>query len=202
MGKVTTSASVSLDGYIAGPGETGFEHLFAWYGAGDVEFRSALETVRFSLTPDDHAYLSAAVERTGAFVVGRRLFDLTDGWTGQHPLDRPIFVVTHAEPADWMASHPGAPFTFVTEGGVRRAIELAQEVAGDRDVGLNGGTIARQALELGLLDEVVLDLVPVVLGGGTRFFEGLQAGPFLLDGPEITQGTRVTHLRYTVRPLD
>jgi dihydrofolate reductase len=199
MGKVTTSASVSLDGYIAGPKESGFEHLFAWYGAGNVEYASALDTVRFSLTPADHAYLTAAVAPIGAFVVGRRLFDLTDGWTGRHPLDRPIVVVSHSVPEEWVASHPGAPFTFVTEGGVGRAIETAREIAGDRDVGVNGGTMAAQALELGLLDEVVLDLVPVVLGGGVRFFEGLGPGARLLDGPEITPGTRVTHLRYTVR---
>ncbi|HEX5239781.1 MAG TPA: dihydrofolate reductase family protein [Candidatus Limnocylindrales bacterium] len=198
MGKVTTSASVSLDGFIAGPGETGFEHLFAWYEAGEVEYPSQLEGVRFSLTPADHAYLTAAVERIGVFVVGRRLFDLTDGWTGRHPLDKPVVVVTHALPTDWVATHPGAPFTFVTDG-VAEAIEVARGIAGDRDIGLNAGSILSQALELGLVDEIVLDLAPVLLGGGTRFFDALTSGPILLDGPEITPGERITHLRYTVR---
>lgn len=198
MGKVTTSASVSLDGFIAGPGETGFEHLFAWYEAGEVEYPSQLEGVRFSLTPADHAYLTAAVEQIGVFVVGRRLFDLTDGWTGRHPLDKPVVVVTHALPTDWVATHPGAPFTFVTDG-VAEAIEVARGIAGDRDIGLNAGSILSQALELGLVDEIVLDLAPVLLGGGTRFFDALTSGPILLDGPEITPGERITHLRYTVR---
>lgn len=198
MGKVTTSASVSLDGFIAGPGETGFEHLFAWYEAGEVEYPSQLEGVRFSLTPPDHAYLTAAVEQIGVFVVGRRLFDLTDGWTGRHPLDKPVVVVTHALPTDWVATHPGAPFTFVTDG-VAEAIEVARGIAGDRDIGLNAGSILSQALELGLVDEIVLDLAPVLLGGGTRFFDALTSGPILLDGPEITPGERITHLRYTVR---
>lgn len=198
MGKVTTSASVSLDGFIAGPGETGFEHLFAWYEAGEVEYPSQLDGVRFSLTPADHAYLTAAVERIGVFVVGRRLFDLTDGWTGRHPLDKPVVVVTHALPTDWVATHPGAPFTFVTDG-VAEAIEVARGIAGDRDIGLNAGSILSQALELGLVDEIVLDLAPVLLGGGTRFFDALTSAPILLDGPEITPGERITHLRYTVR---
>lgn len=87
MGKVIVAASVSLDGYIAGPDETGFEHLFAWYEAGDVEFPSAHPSVRLSLTPGDHAYVKALAERVGALVVGRRLFDLVDGWGGTHAFE-------------------------------------------------------------------------------------------------------------------
>ena len=198
MGKVVAGASVSLDGYIAGPNETGFEHLFAWYEAGPERFPSTHADVRFSLQPADHAYLAEYVGRVGALVVGRRLFDLTDGWGGIHPLDRPVVVVTHDPPEDWVRAHPRAPFTFVTDG-LAAAIERAREIAGTRDIGVTAGTLARQALELGLLDEVWFDLVPVILGGGTSFFDGLAAGPILLDGPSVIEGTRVTHLRYRVR---
>jgi dihydrofolate reductase len=198
MTKIVTGASVSLDGYIAGPGETGFEHLFTWYGAGDVEFPSTHPEIPFSLTAEDHAYLTEFIGRVGVLVVGRRLFDITDGWNGIHPLDRPIVVVTHHVPEEWVRAHPHAPFTFVTEG-VEAAIEKARGIAGDKDIGVNGGTIARQCLELGLLDEIHFDLVPVLLGGGVPFFDHVTTAPVLLDGPTVTQGARVTHLHYVVR---
>jgi dihydrofolate reductase len=198
MTKIVTGASVSLDGFIAGPNETGFEHLFAWYNAGEVEFPSALPSVEFRLTPPDHRYLSGYVDSVGVLVVGRRLFGLVDGWGGTHPLDRPVVVVTHQVPEDWVRAHHDAPFTFVT-AGIAAAIDEARRIAGGKDVGVTAGNLASQCLELGLLDEIWLDLVPVVLGGGTRYFEELSTGAVLLDGPEITQGARVTHLRYTVR---
>jgi dihydrofolate reductase len=116
MGKIVTGASVSLDGYIAGPNETGFEHLFAWYGAGDIEDPSTHPEIPFALTASDHAYLKEYVDHVGVLVVGRRLFDMTDGWGGVHPLDRPVVVVTHRVPGEWVQAHADAPFTFVTDG--------------------------------------------------------------------------------------
>jgi dihydrofolate reductase len=198
MSKVLTGASVSLDGYIAGPNESGFEHLFAWYGAGDVEFPSTHPELRFSLTAPDHRYLKDYVDSVGVLVVGRRLFNIVDGWGGIHPLDRPVVVVSHSPPADWVRAHPDAPFTFVIDG-LPSAIERAREIAGDKNVGVTAGKLASQCLELGLLDEIWFDLVPVVLGGGTRYFDEFSTGAVLLDGPDIIEGTRVTHLRYVVR---
>lgn len=198
MGKVLTGASVSLDGYIAGPNESGFEHLFAWYGAGDVEFPSTHPELRFSLTAPDHGYLKDYVDSVGVLVVGRRLFNLVDGWGGIHPLDRPVVVVSHSLPEDWVRAHPNAAFTFVTDG-LPSAIERAREIAGDKNVGVTAGKLASQCLELGLLDEIWFDLVPVVLGGGTRYFDEFSTGAVLLDGPDIIEGIRVTHLRYVVR---
>jgi dihydrofolate reductase len=198
MDKVVTGASVSLDGYIAGPNETGFEHLFAWYGGGDIEFPSTHPELTFRLSDPDHAYLKEYVDGVGVLVVGRRLFDLTDGWGGTHPLDRPVVVVTHRVPEDWVQTHPAAPFTFVTDD-LGSAVDRARQIAGEKNVGVNGGTIARQCLELGLLDEIWLDLVPVLLGDGTPFFDHVQTAPVLLDGPDIIPGERVTHLRYRVR---
>jgi dihydrofolate reductase len=198
MGKVLTGAGVSLDGYLAGPDEGGFEHLFAWYSGGDIGFPSTHPEVSFRLSGPDHAYLKEYVDGVGVLVVGRRLFDLTDGWGGIHPLDRPVVVVTHRVPEDWVRSHPEASFTFVTVG-LENAIDRARQVAGEKNVGVNGGTIARQCLERGLLDEIWLDLVPVLLGGGTPFFDQVKTAPVLLDGPSIIAGVRVTHLRYQVR---
>lgn len=198
MATVVCGASMSLDGYIAGPEESGFEHLFAWYEAGDRTYPSTHPEVRFSLTDVDYDHVSAYLDAVGVFVVGRRLFDLTDGWGGVHPFDRPIVVVTHHIPHEWIDSHPGAPFTFVTDG-IAAAVERAAALAGGRAVGVNGGTMARQALEAGLLDEIWIDLVPVLLGGGTPMFDHLGAAPQLLEDPDVVAGSRVTHLRYRVR---
>jgi dihydrofolate reductase len=197
MTKVYTGASMSLDGYIAGPGESGFEHLFQWLGTGDVEVTTANSTVTARLTETGAAHFRRLIEMSGALVVGRKLFDSTNGWGGMHPMGVPVVVLTHSVPDGW--PREDAPFTFVTDG-IERAIEVATELAGDKVVGLNGGTIASQALNAGLLDEIWVDLVPVLLGDGTPFFSGLGVAPVVLEGPiEVTPDAYVTHLRYRVR---
>jgi dihydrofolate reductase len=198
MSKVTTGASMSLDGYIAGPNESGFDKLFQWYENGDVAFPTTHADMTFRLTQASADHVDSYLASVGAFVVGRHLFDVTTGWGGIHPLDKPIVVLSHSDrrPEGWTGDEP---FTFVSEG-IEAAIEKAKEIAGGKDVGLNGGTIASQALNAGLLDEVWVDLVPVLLGGGTPFFDGLTGGPVDLEGPlSITEGKAVTHLRYRVR---
>ncbi len=197
MGKVFTGASMSLDGFISGPGETGFEYLFKWYGNGDVEVPTAKPEMTPRLSAPSAEHLRNLTANTGALVVGRHLFDHVGGWDGNHPMGVPVVVVTHSVPEGW--PREDAPFTFVTDG-IESAIEQATSLAGDKVVGVNGGTIARQCLEAGLLDEVWIDLVPVLLGGGTPFFGALAGAPVALDGPiSAEQGTAVTHLRYRVR---
>jgi dihydrofolate reductase len=196
MTKVYTGASMSLDGYVAGPNESGFEHLFAWYQAGDNEFPTAMPPMTFNLTDAGAAHVREVIGMSGALVVGRRLFDFTHAWGGRHPMDCKVVVLTHSVPDGW--EQDGESFVFVTEG-IEAAIDTAKKIAGDRGVGLNAGTIASQALSAGLLDEVWIDLVPVLLGGGTPFFEGVTGMPVLLDGPyQVTEDERVTHLRYRV----
>jgi len=197
MGKVYTGATMSLDGYISGPDESGFDHLFQWYGNGDVEMKTTHDDLTFRLTPQSAEHVRAMLDATGVLVVGRHLFDVTSGWGGSHPLDRPVVVLTHSVPDGW--PRDDAPFTFVTEGGIDRAIAVAQEIAGDKIVGVNGGQIARQCLEAGLLDEIWVDLAPVLLGGGRPFFDTVAGAPYALEGPvSVVQGERVTHLRYRV----
>ena len=199
MGKVVTSAAVSLDGYIAGPDETGFEHLFVWFAGGQFVFQTSIPEVRFFVSEPDYRYLSEFNDGVGAFVMGRRTFDLNDGWGGNAPTGKPTVVVTHSVPEDWVAADPDSPFTFVTDG-IPAAIERGRAIAGDRNVAVSSGKISSQCLELGLLDEISLDLVPVLLGDGVPLFEHLGTTPILLDGPTmIVEGHRVTHLRYTVR---
>ena len=197
MTRVCTGASMSLDGYIAGPQETGFEHLFKWYGNGDVVVPTTHEELTMRLSPASAEHFRTIIDTTGAIVVGRRLFDLTGGWGGNHPMGCPVVVLTHSVPDGW--PREGAPFTFVTDG-IEAAVERARELAGEKVVGVNGGTIARQCLDAGLLDEIWVDLVPVLLGGGTPFFAELGRAPVELEGPiSVVEGIEVTHLRYRVR---
>jgi dihydrofolate reductase len=197
MTKIYTGASMSLDGYISGPDN--FELLFDWYRNGDVVVETAREDLTMTLSPPSAEYFRHVMDTAGALVVGRTLFDMTNGWEGRHPIDVPVFVVTHDPPTDWRPSEPDPPFTFVTEG-VEAAIERAVAVAGEKAVAVNGGTMARQALEAGLIDEIWIDLVPVLLGGGTPMFDQVKTGPHSLDGPiSVVEGKAVTHLRYRVR---
>jgi dihydrofolate reductase len=196
MSTVFTGASMSLDGYIAGPSESGFEHLFKWYGNGDIEVPTTKPEMTLRMTEENAEHWRVVADMAGALIVGRKLFDFTNGWDGEHPLGTPVVVLTHNPPADWPAD---TPFAFVTEG-IEAAVEKARELAGDKVVGVNGGSIASQCLEAGLLDEIWVDLVPVLLGDGTPFFSQLSTVPVGLEGPlAITDGRDVTHLRYRVR---
>lgn len=113
-------------------------------------------------------------------------------------MDLPVVVVTHRVPTGWAQSHPGAPFSFVTEG-VEAAVTRAQQIAGDQTVFVSAGNFAGQCLELGLLDEVMIDLVPVVMGQGRPFFGQLSLGRVLLEDPTVcVQGRQVTHLVFPV----
>ena len=197
MGKVIASASMSLDGYIAKDDNT-IGRLFDWYQNGDVEFPTATEHMTFRLSPPSAEYWRRWVSSLGALVCRRTLFDFTDGWGGRHTMDVPVVVVTHEAPTDWIEAHPDAPFDFVTDG-VEAAVTRAREIAGDGIIAVTAGTIARQCLELGLLDEVAVDLVPVVMGKGRPFFGELAVEDVPLGDPTVcVQGDRVTHLTFPV----
>lgn len=201
MGTVVASASMSLDGYIANT-DNSIGRLFDWYDAGDVEVATATPGLTFHLTPVSAAYWQEWTTGLGAIVCGRTLFDVTDGWGGRHTMDAPVVVVTHRVPNEWVAKHPDAPFEFVTDG-VAAAIARAQEIAGTSTIAVTAGTIAGQCLELGLLDTVAVDLVPVVMGEGRPFFPGLSVGDIPLGDPEVCiPSTRVTHLRMSVLRQD
>jgi dihydrofolate reductase len=133
---------------------------------------------------------------TGALLVGRHLYDMTNAWGGRHPMNVTTVVLTHRRPDD---RPDDENFVFVTDG-IEAAVAKAQELAGEKNVAVNGGQMARQCLEAGLLDEVGVELVPVVLGSGTPLFADLGATPVQFEGPvAVVEGTGVTHLRYQVR---
>lgn len=110
--RITTGASLWLDGYIAGPGETGFEHLFAYMAGGEVEVPTADPEMTLRMSPDNAAFWRDMVARIGAIVVGRYLYDFTQGWGGTHPMGCPVVVLTHEPPTEV----PSDQFHFVTSG--------------------------------------------------------------------------------------
>jgi dihydrofolate reductase len=202
MGKVATGLSMSLDGFIAGPNDglgqplgEGGERLFAWYSGGDTEYGLPGTEMVFMVSQQSAEMLWEAHAGMGAFVTGRRTFDITNGWGGSPPLGVPTFVVTHAVPDEWV--YEGSPFTFVTDG-VESAVERARAVAGERDVAVGAASIAQQCIRTGLLDEIHVDLVPVLLGDGVRLFEHLGAGPIELESTRVIEGAGVTHLTFRV----
>jgi dihydrofolate reductase len=131
----------------------------------------------------------------GAMVIGRHLFDLTNGWEAQPPTGDHVIVVTHRpKPEGW---HPEAAYQFTDDIGW--AISTARQLAGDRMVAVTAGDVGGQALAAGLIDAVAMDVVPVVFGAGKRYF-GAIAGQHLLEDPDVViQGDRVLHLHYLVR---
>lgn len=197
MGQVISSASMSLDGYIAKNDNT-IGHLFDWLQNGPVVIPTVNPDITFHMTPSSANYWRHWVGGLGALICGRTLFDFTGGWGGTHTLNVPVAVVTHHVPRDWVEAHPDAPFHFVTDG-VAAAVSVAQTIAGERTVAVTAGTIARQCLELGLLDAVAVDLVPVVMGEGRPYFGRLGIGDARLgDATACIQGDRATHLMFPV----
>src|SRR6516225_3205807 len=121
MGKVIAGFSMSLDGYVAAPDDS-VGHIFDWYGSGDVRVGWPGNDMTSDVTPASAAVLLDLIERTGALVVGRRIFDYTDGWAGHHPIGVPIFVVSHRGPEGWDERHDPTLTTFVADG-VASAVE-------------------------------------------------------------------------------
>lgn len=195
MGMVIANMSMSLDGYIADRSDD-VGPLFEWYQVGPVATPSAAEEWTYHTDEVSARDLRELVTSIGALICGRRLFDVTSGWGGHHPVGCPVFVVTHSVPDGW--PREDAPFTFVHDGA-ESALAQAQAVAGDRIVAVATPSITQQLLDAGLLDAIRVDLVPVLLGDGIPFFANLRNAPVVLEDPEVTEGLRATHLLYRVR---
>jgi len=190
MSKVMMHNVVSVDGFIADENDD-IGPLFEWYGNGSEQVRDGSA---FRLTPASAAYVRPMWESIGSMVIGRRLFDLMNGWDGQPPTGDHVVVVSHRpKPAGW---HPEASYHFVND--VVAAVAKATELAGGRNVAVAAGDVGGQALAADLVDEVCMDVVPVVFGSGRRYF-GPVDGLHLLENPDaVVVGDRVLHLRYRV----
>lgn len=196
MGSVGAGFSMSLDGFIAGPNDD-VGRLFAWMSRGDTDLTlSRGDTdIDLQVSSEGAKQFEEIMHSIGAIVSGRRMFDIAGAWGGKHPLNVPVVVVTHTIPQEWVGRE--SPFTFVTEG-VESAIQQAKAIAGDKNVGVGGADITRQCLKAGLLDEIGIDLVPVLLGQGVRLFEYLGIEPIELETQKVVEDIGVTHLQFRV----
>jgi dihydrofolate reductase len=196
MSKVTTGFSMSLDGFIAGPDDD-IQRLFAWMfiGSKDVELSGGDANFSLKVSPQTAEMLEGTQQTSGALVAGRRLFEVAGAWGGKHPMDVPVIVVTHHPAQEWMKE--GSPFTFITDG-IESAIDTAREIAGDKNVIVASASIVQQCLNLGLLDEIHVDVVPVLLGEGIRLFDHLETAPIELERTRVIEAPGVTHMTYRV----
>lgn len=194
MGTVGAGFSMSLDGYIAGPNDD-VQRLFAWYFNGDADQKVSSGDTDFEVSSDAAEILEGASQGTGAIVSGRRMFDVAHAWGGKHPMNVPVVVLTHSIPEEWADRE--SPFTFVTDG-IEAAIATAKRIAGDKNVGVGGANVMRQCLKAGLLDEIHIDLIPVLLGDGVRLFDHLGIEPVELEIAQVAKGAGVTHLTFRI----
>jgi dihydrofolate reductase len=201
MGKVTFNMTVSLDGFVAGPNDgpdnglgDGGDRLFEWYFSGDTEIPISDGNMVLKVSALSAELMKEAFATYGAGVWGRRTFDIAKAWDG-HPPGRPCFIVTHSVPQEWV--YAGSPFTFVTDG-VESAIRQAKQAAGEKDVVICTASILQQCLRAGLVDELHLDVAPVLLGRGVRLFDNLGSEPIDLERIRAVEAPGVTHLGYRV----
>jgi dihydrofolate reductase len=202
--------SVSLDGFVAGPNPSVEEPLGE---GGEALHEWALKLAAWRKphgrdggeTNASSPVMEEALENVGATIMGRNMFgggpgpwgeDPWDGWWGDDPpFHHPVFVLTHHE-RERLQKQGGNSFTFVT-GGIESALRQAKEAAGGKDISLAGGAeVAQQYLAAGLVDEMLLNLVPVLLGGGRRLFENLGDAEIGLEQVQVIEAPEVAHLRY------
>jgi dihydrofolate reductase len=201
MGKVVFNMTVSLDGFVAGPNDSpenglgdGGDALFNWYFSGDTEIILSEGTPPLKVSAQSANLLKEAVETYGAGVWGRKTFDIAHAWGG-HPPGSPAFIVTHHIPQEWV--HEGSPFIFVSDG-VESAIHQAKEAAGGKDVVVCTASILQQCLNAGLMDEIYLDVAPLLLGKGVRLFDHLDIDPMTLERIYAIEAPGVTHIGFRV----
>ena len=210
MGKLKLTITMSLDGYVAGPRQSlesplgeGGEALHDWIVA-TRSWRSRHGMDGGEIGPDDEQ-AAAASSNIGAQIMGRNMFgpergawseEPWRGWWGEDPpFHVPVFVLTHhaREPLEMQG---GTTFHFVTDG-IEPALERAFAAAGDRDVLVPGGAdTAQQYLRAGLVDELVIHVVPLFLGAGSRLFDNLEGGPAGYECTELVASPRAAHYTY------
>ncbi|GAA3487850.1 MULTISPECIES: dihydrofolate reductase family protein [Streptomyces] len=202
-GKVFFSVSMSLDGFIApdSPEELmgqQWMELQRWVFPQRF-FRENLKLGEGGEEGRDNDIVREAFERTGASVMGKRMFDAGEQmWPEEAPFHTSVFVVTHEKRAPWKRPG-GTTFHFVNDG-IGAALDRAREAAGDRDVRIaGGGATILEYMNAGLVDEFSIALSPVLFGSGIRLFEGVDAGRVALEAVRTEPSPKVTHLTYTVR---
>ena len=200
-GKVAAAVAVSLDGFVAGPGDSPEEalglngdRLFTWFYNGDTPGRFYPWMM---MSAASAAAFDGFIARIGAVITGRRTYDVASAWHGEGEVPgAPLFVVTHRVPDEVPPADP--PYTFVTDG-IASAVRQALAAAAGKDVRLMGASIVQQCLRSGLLDELTIELVPTLLGSGVRLLDGLEPDAAALQIVRVVDAPGVTHLTYQIR---
>lgn len=209
MSKIFVNIGLSLDGYLAPEGMTMVDPEYKNWGAKwgalmawlikQQYFREKLGFGPGGETGPVNDLVRYTMERAGAHLMGKRMFDQGEvSWPDEAPFHTPVYVLTHEKREPWV--RPGGTTFYFVNDGPERALELAREAAGSRDIRISGGAeVIQQYLNLGVVDELEIALAPVLFGGGRRLFENLpEPGPqFRID--KVLDGPAATHLRY-VRP--
>ncbi len=201
MAKVVAEISMSLDGFVTGPGDSpelglgaGGERLHEWV----VKLASWRKQHGMEGGEDtrDSQLLEEAVQNTGALVMGRRMFDHgIRHWSDNPPFHNPVFVLTH-RPREPLVKEGGTTFTFINDS-IENAIAQAQAAAGGKDVAIAGGAdVIQQALRAGLLTELEIHLAPVLMGDGVRLFDRTAGEPVEMELIRLEQSPDVIHLRF------
>jgi dihydrofolate reductase len=198
MGRVVLDITMSLDGYVTAPndrpgqglGEDGeILHYRVFGRPWTYEDQEEVTGEVGASSGADHEVFEELME-AGAAVVGRRMYDVTDGWGGTSPFG-PCVVVTHR-----VADQPDPVSGYEFVDGVEEAVRRAREIAGDRSVAIGGGAaIAQQALRAGLVDELQIHVAPVILGGGRTLFGALGIR-LVLEPVRVLESSFATHIRY------
>ena len=203
-GKVFFSVSMSLDGFIAP------ESIEDLMGRQWMELQRWVFPLRFfrenlklgggGEEGRDNDIVRETFQRTGASVMGRRMFDAgARAWPEEAPFHTPVFVVTHTRRDPW--ERPGGTTFHFVDDGIEHALDQARAAAGDRDVRIaGGGATILEYLNAGLVDEFTITLSPVLFGAGIRLFDGVDAARVALEPVRAEPSPRVTHLTYAVRP--
>ncbi|WP_377558912.1 dihydrofolate reductase family protein [Ornithinibacillus salinisoli] len=190
--------SMSLDGFIAGSNDNqkqplgdGGQTIQSWLFSGDQPSRY---NEFFKLSSTNRKVFDDPIPKTGAMIVGRKTFDIVNGWGGSHPIrDVPIFVVTHKAPETYLENNTS--FTFVTDG-IESAIQQAKEAANGKNVSIGTASIAQQCIRAKLIDEMHLHVSPTLLGNGIRLFDQIGTEHIKLESEKVVDGSDVIHLKY------
>jgi dihydrofolate reductase len=204
MGKVVGFITMSLDGFVAGPNDRlgaglgdGGERLHYWHFGGPFTYEDDARGTLGSPEEVDQEYLKGIIPAAGAWLVGRTMYDLADGWGDDPGFGVPVFVVTH-RPQETVVKG-NTTFEFVTDG-IHAALERARTAAGDKNVIVMGGAdLLRQYLDAGVVEELKLTIAPVLLGSGKRLFDGIERTDLGFERTAVIESPYATHLRYEVQ---
>ena len=201
MGKVLAGITMSMDGFVTGPNDRlgaghgdGGERLHYWVFGGSWTYDN---DARGSQSEVDQEYLNDVFSSGGAWLVGRTMHDVVNGWGDDPGFGVPVYVVTH-RPHQTVVKGD-TTFEFVTDG-IDVALEEARAAAGDKNVVVMGGAdLLRQYLDAGVVEELTLTIAPVLLGAGKRLFDGIERTDLGFERTAVIESPYATHLRYEVR---